>query len=162
MPLLLEKQSSHKKIKHIAYKTLEVQQYLKSDLLTQKHVQTLNAIRSRCLKGIKENFSRMQQLSEHCPLKCSREESQFQDTQEHLLHCKVLGGESLMNLCSMYSQDISEQAEIARLIYTLKRKRDQILEDQEDSLHRLPGASFLDPSIQLHQQMGAASIGFII
>ena len=67
-----------------------------------------------------------------------------------------------MNLCSMYSQDISEQAKIARLIYTLKRKRDKILEDQEDSLHRLPGASFLDPSIQLHQQMGAASIGFII
>ena len=53
---LLEKQSSHKKIKHIAYKTLEVQQYLKSDLLTQKHVQTLNTIRSHCLKGIKEIF----------------------------------------------------------------------------------------------------------
>ena len=35
---LLEKQRNHKKIKHSAYRTLEVQQYLKSDLLTQKNM----------------------------------------------------------------------------------------------------------------------------
>ena len=64
---------------------MEVQQYLKSDLLTQK--QTLTAIRSHCLKGIKPNFKKKlkKKLSEHCPLKCGSEESHLQDTQEYLL-----------------------------------------------------------------------------
>ena len=155
---LLEMQSSHKKVKQIEYRTLEVQPYLTSDLLSQKQVQTLTAIRSHCLKGIKENFPKMQQLSEHCPLKCGNKEAQYKDTQEHLLQCQGLGGESVMKLSDMYSQNIVSQANLAKLTFKLKRKREQILEDQEESLQCLPGASFLDPSIQLQQQIGAASI----
>jgi hypothetical protein len=60
----------------------------------------------------------------------------------------------------MYSEDVVEQAKIAKLTLKLKRKREHILEELENSLQRLPGALFLDPSIQLHQQMGAASIVF--
>ena len=100
----------------------------------------------------------MQQLSEHCPLKCGNKEAQYKDTQEHLLQCQGLGGESLMKLSDMYSQNIVNEAKIAKLTYKLKRKREQILEDEEESLQCLPGASFLDPSIQLQKQIGAASI----
>ena len=75
-----------------------------------------------------------------------------------MLQCKVLGDESNINMSCMYSKDVVEQAKIAKLTLKLKRKREYILEELENSLQRLPGALFLDPSIQLHQQMGAASI----
>ena len=65
---LLEKQSSHKKVKHISYPNLEVQQYLKSSLLTQNEMKTLTALRSHCLKRIKLNFPKMYKMSKHCPL----------------------------------------------------------------------------------------------
>ena len=154
---LLQQQSSHKKVKHIPYKTLEIQPYLKSALFTQKDVKILTALRSHCLKGIKMNFQKMHKLSISCPLKCSTEEAQVEDTQEHLITCKKLNGESETNISNMYSVNLLEQAQVAKIIGKQLRKREQILEDQEDSLHSLPGASFLDPSIQLQQQKGAAS-----
>ena len=109
---LLELQSSHKKVKQIEYRTLEVQPYLTSDLLSQKQVQTLTDIRSHCLKGIRANFPKRQQLSEHRPLKCGNTEAQYKDTQERFLQCQGLGGESVMKLSDMYSQNIVSQAKI--------------------------------------------------
>ena len=155
---LLLKQSSHKKVSYIIYKTFETQPYIKSSILTKEEIKTLTAIRSHCLHGIKQNFPKTQKLSEYCPLKCGIGEAQSKDTQEHLLQCKVLGDESNINTSCMYSEDVVEQAKIAKLTLKLKRKREHILEELENSLQRLPGALFLDPSIQLHQQMGAAYI----
>ena len=56
---LLQHQSSHKKVKHIPYKTLEIQPYLKRALFTQKDVKIRTALRSHCLKGIKMNYQKM-------------------------------------------------------------------------------------------------------
>jgi hypothetical protein len=67
---LLLKQSSHKKVNHIIYKTFETQPYLKSSILTKVETKTLTAIQSHCLHGIKQNFPKMQKLSEYYPLKC--------------------------------------------------------------------------------------------
>ena len=100
----------------------------------------------------------MQNLSEHCPLKCGIGEAQSKDTQEHLLKCKVLGDKSSISISCMYSEDVVEQTKIAKLTLKLKRKREHILEELENSLQCLPGALFLDPSIQFYQQKGAASI----
>ena len=155
---LLEKQSSHKKVKHIPYPNLEIQQYLKSSLLTQNEMKTLTALRSHCLKGIKLNFPKMYKMAIRCPLKCDTEEAQCEDTQKHMLKCNKLDGESEMDIDNMYSVNVIEQAKIAKVFAKLKKKREQILEDLEKSLQGLPGALFLDPSIQLHQQKGAASI----
>ena len=154
---LLQQQSNHKKVKHITYKTLEIQPYLKSPIFTQYEVKILTALRSHCLKGIKMNFKKMHKVSTNCPLKCETEEAQAEDTQEHLINCKKLDGGLEINISNIYSVNLSEQAQIAKIMCKLKRKRDKILEDQEDSLRCLPGASILDPSIQLQQQKGAAS-----
>ena len=74
-----------------------------------------------------------------------------------MLTCEKLDGESETNISNMYSVNLIEQAQVAKILGKLLRKREQILENQEDSLHSLPGASFLDPSIQLQQQKGAVS-----
>ena len=51
---LKEKLNSHKKVKHLDYKTLEIQPYLKSDGLSEDVRKTLTALRSHCLKGIQK------------------------------------------------------------------------------------------------------------
>ena len=121
-------------------------------------MKTLTTLRSHCLKGIKLNFPKMYKMSKHCPLNCDNKEAQCEDTQTHMLKCKKLDGETKVNIDNMYSVNVMEQAKIAKVFTKLKKKREQILEDLDKSLQCLPGALFLDPSIQLHQQKGAASI----
>ena len=69
----------------------------------KKETPTLTAIRSHCLHGIKESLTKMQKLSEYCPLKCGIGEAQQKDAQEHFLKCKVLGDQIDIDMSSMYS-----------------------------------------------------------
>ena len=52
------RQSEHKKVKHIQYKTFEVQSYLRSATLHLEEMKTLTTVRSVCLRNIRSNFSK--------------------------------------------------------------------------------------------------------
>ena len=53
------KLSTHKTVKHLKYKTLEMQPYLRSANLHPQEVQTLTALPSNCVRTIKTNYSKM-------------------------------------------------------------------------------------------------------
>ena len=118
---LKEIQCSHKKVKHIVYTSLKTQPYLKSDLFTQSEVETLTALRSHCLRGIKDNFPKMFERTLNCPLNCDHINQE--DNQEHVLNCKILTKEKLTDISYIYSDDIEKQAEVARTFTKLMRKR---------------------------------------
>ena len=76
---LLNKKETDKKIKHIQYETLKIQNYLVSELFNRDEANMLTAIRSHCLRSIRHNFSKMLKKSLNCPLICN-EESPHADT----------------------------------------------------------------------------------
>ena len=55
---LMSQLKNHTKVKHITYKTFAMQPYLKSDLFLSKESILLTALRSHCLRGIKEKFQK--------------------------------------------------------------------------------------------------------
>ena len=134
---LKEIQCSNKKVKHIVYTSLKTQPYLESDLFPQSEVETLTALRSHCVRGIKHNFPKMFDRSLNCPIDC--EHINQEDNQDHVLNCKILTKETQTNISYIYSDDIEQQAEVARNFTKLMRKRVKLLEDQ-DSSASLPGA----------------------
>ena len=89
---LCQNASTSSKTKMLRYDGLRMHDYLKSGLLSPEDMGIVVALRSKCLKGIRENFKGMNKVCQHCPLQCS-EETQALDTQEHLLECPTLGGE---------------------------------------------------------------------
>ena len=158
---LKEKLNNHKKVKHLDYKTLEIQPYLVSDGLSEEGKKTLTALRSHCLKGIRHNFPKMYKMSLKCPLECNKEAPQ-DDTQEHILSCTKLSKGTQMNMDLIVDQHSEEQAKVAILVSSLLRKRLKLLEDQEDSSTSLPGASFLDHNSQQQLQLGVAATQYHI
>ena len=73
----------------------------------------------------------------NCPLNC--EHINQEDNQDHVLNCKILTKEKQTDISYIYSDDIEQQAEVARNFTKLMRKRVKLLEDQ-DSSASLPGA----------------------
>ena len=67
---LNSKLATHKKVKHIEYKILEMQPYLRSANLYPQEVQTLTALCSNCVRTIGTNFTKMLKNRIHCPLLC--------------------------------------------------------------------------------------------
>ena len=143
--VLLETQSTHKKVKHINYPTLNIQPYLTSDLVSQDNAKTLTALRSQCVKGVRHNFTKMYKKSLKCPLQCNLETPQ-EDTQEHILICGKLSQGKQMNLNDIFASNVQLQAKLAKIISPLLRRRKQLLEDQEDP-SCVPGASLPGPGL---------------
>ena len=79
----------HKKVKHIQYDSLKMQPYLRSDTLQAEERQTITALRSKCVRSIKTNFSTMFKKRLNCPLDCNIE-NPYIDTQDHVLICNKL------------------------------------------------------------------------
>ena len=150
---LKEKLKSHKKVRHLIYKSLEIQPYLLSDMLSQDDRKTLTALRSQCVKGIRHNFSKMYKMSLKCPLLCN-DESPQEDTQDHILKCTKLSKGTQMNINKIYDDDLQVQANVVKAISMLLKTRHRLIEEQEDLNHSLPGALFLDQTLQ--QQLGVS------
>ena len=130
---LLNKKEAHKKIKHIKYETLNIQNNLVSELFTTDQANMLTAIISHCLRGIRNNFSNFFQNNLNSPLNCNAESPNI-DTQEHVLYCKSLNqthGEQTPVMPFMYG-DIKQQVRLSQKFITLMRERSHILEPQED------------------------------
>ena len=131
------------KVKSIRYCQLEVQPYLLSTM-TDQEKQMLTAIRSRCIREVKANFPNMHRMCQHCPLFCSIENPQ-QDTQEHLLECRMLGGSNIHY--DFMHAGVVEQSQLAKEICRLMARRSTLMEAADTpSSCCLPGATILDQS----------------
>ena len=138
---LMSKLQQGTKGKDLKYNSLEMQDYLKSDKLNIKDKNTMTALRTKCVKGIRSNFSGMYKLCQHCPLACNTTEPHA-DTQKHVLECSELGPASNLDLDFMFA-GCEEQSKLAKEFSKRMTMRRQLLEDSpEDStaccLHR-PG-----------------------
>ena len=119
-------------MKHINYETFELQSYLKRGNICTEETQVLTALRSKCVKSARMNFSRMFKGRTNCPLKCNNEEP-HEDTQEHLLTCKmnIHTGTELLNIEQAF-YNIAKQEEIAQTICKIIRKRADLLDILEE------------------------------
>ena len=150
---LFEQLQRSTKTRTIKYNRLELQGYLRSTPDTDV-MNTITAVRSKCLRGIKANFPNMYKMCQHCPLNCNSEEPQ-EDTQEHIL-CTVLGRRSNVDIEFMHAESV-DQRKLGEEISIRMTKRAQILEDRPASSAccRLPGAL---PDRSTTQEGGAAAV----
>ena len=84
---LKSKQVTHSKVKDVPYKKFETQKYLTSPLFTDEEVALLFAVRSKCLRECKANFSSMYSAEDLLCMLCTEKET---DDQPHILSCKAL------------------------------------------------------------------------
>ena len=115
------KLSSHTKVKHIKYTSLQMQPYLKSPALTADEIHQLTSLRSQCVRGMRTHFKKMH-TSLVCPLKCSPN-AHYEDTPKHLLKCSKLVNQNAQyqDLNKVYST-IKEQEDIAVILSKLMRE----------------------------------------
>ena len=132
---LKHKQVKHKKIKHIKYESLRLQPYPRSPVI-QQEAQTISALRSKCVRTVRTNFSKMYKNRIDCPLQCNKEAPQV-DTQEHLLTCSRI---KIQNPDSIRIHDVfvdlKDQEHVGILISKILRERTRLLELETS----LPGA----------------------
>jgi hypothetical protein len=125
-------QDKHTKIKHITYTSLvEPQAYLKSDIFNKKQQKLLYNLRSKSVRGFKDNFhDQFDSIS--CQLHCQGQE----DSQEHLLSCQSVisclseGNQQLLNSVK-YSDlfgTLEEQLRITNTFLILIRVSTRLLE----------------------------------
>ena len=152
---LKEVQSNHSKVMHINYSTFQTQPYLQSECISKKEAETLTALRSQCLRGIRNNFPKMFERKLSCPLKCFPSGSEQDDTQQHILNCKMLSTETQMNISDIFSYNVEEQARLANMVNKLMRKREKLLEDEELQLQPTRG---LVPGPLLPTTLGGTTI----
>ena len=133
---LQNRQTTHKKVKHIRYESMKVQEYLTSEIFSTKEANMMTALRSHCVRGIKHNFSKMYKQNLKCSLNCSAE-NVFEDTQEHVLYCKILNNsvQETPLIHYMYG-DTYQQNQLSKKFCTLMGTREYILEphDKEDDI----------------------------
>ena len=79
----------HKKVKHIQYDSLKMQQYLRSDKIQAEERPTITALRSKCVRSIKTDFGTMFRKRINCPLPCNIK-NPYINTQDNVLICKKL------------------------------------------------------------------------
>ena len=123
--LLNEKESKNKsKMAHLSYSSLELQPYLKSDLLYNRTKKFLFRLRTRMV-NVPHNFGK----KKRCKICFTGD-----DDQCHLLKClriKLVYPELLQNLNynDIFDTDINKQAEIAKIIERAYRLREEIIDD---------------------------------
>ena len=74
----------------------------------------------------------MYRNDQYCPLKCD-EQNPKEDTQEHLLCCKIFVNDNVINGSQIYGS-IEEQCDISKLYISLIKKIEDLLEEPETSL----------------------------
>ena len=141
---LKKKLLKHKKVKQIQYDLLEMQPYLRSEKLQAEERQTITALRSKCVRSVKTNFSSMYKKRLNCPLNCNQENPHI-DTQEHVLICNklMISNPSKLVVGGVFGS-LVEQEEISILFAKVLRQRTR----QCDELNNLP-VDILDQSTLL-------------
>ena len=144
---LQDKQTKHSKTKNIEYKTLKLQEYMTSPQMTNAMVETMIALRSSMVRGVKQNFV-SSSVRTKCPLQCR---DTAQDTQQHLLECPVLlarltVAEERETVTVKYDDifsDKDDQGKAISILMRLLEVREEVLEETED----LPVGFITGPSL---------------
>ena len=127
-----------------------MQPYLRSKNIHSEEVNSITALRSKCVRTIRSNFSNMFKNRLTCPLLCNKE-SPMIDTQDHVLICSKL---KEPNPCNLVIGDVfgsvEEQEQVGQVFSKAMRQRKRLL----DEFDNIPGA-LLDQSTVLD---GAADV----
>ena len=84
---LRSRQQTHSKVKDVPYRKFETQKYMTSPLFTDEEVALLFAMRSKCVRECKANFSSMFNAGDLLCLLCTEKKT---DDQPHTLQCKAI------------------------------------------------------------------------
>lgn len=133
---------SHTKVKHNKYDNLfQPQDYIKSHIFNDQEKSLLFAMRSRTVRGLKDNFPYLQYGGDTtCPL-CQ----DHRDSQEGVLSCKKLKNLVPVPASVTYGHiygNMDEQKGLVEVFARLLGVRDQLLSDREDVQHCLPGQQY--------------------
>jgi len=142
---LQDKQKNHSKIKNIQYKDLKLQEYMASPQMTNTMVETMVALRSSMVRGVKQNFV-SSSVRTKCPLQCR---DTIQDTQRHMLECPALlarlsVAEEKESMSVKYDDIFSgleDQAKVISILMRLLEIRDGILEQEDLPVGLITGPS---------------------
>ena len=118
----------------------------------------LTALRSNCVRGIRQNFKKMFKGCLTCPMKCNTINPQ-EDTLNHLLICNKISAGSPVHLDNIYG-DVVEQQQVARVFVRLMKRRTQLLEEADAAGLQLQptGGVIPGPSSSAFVENGYASI----
>ena len=108
-------QAQHSKVRDIPYQVLSIQKYLKSRDFSKADRDLLMALRSHSLKGIKANFSSINQGDMSCPLKYDI--SNPEDNQIPMMSCQ--------SICSWLDSKYIEQVKDTQYSYIYGDLRSQ-------------------------------------
>ena len=133
---LQKKQSTHSKVRDVKYTTLQVQRYITSPLFSDKEVSLLFALRSKCVKECKANFS--SQFKNPQDILCKFCDENKPDDQQHMLDCTELNkhvkSQELSKNRIEYSdifQDPVKQKEVTNLFSNILKVKN----DKDNNLH---------------------------
>ena len=131
---LISVQKSHSKIRNITYSKLDMQPYMKSDLFSKDSMSLLFSLRSRSVRGIRNDFSEYFKPHLSCPLclnhldslpevlNCTKLKSQVQSLPEQIqysiTHTKY---EDIFS-------DVFKQAQATNTYTILLKLREQLLD----------------------------------
>ena len=119
----------HSKMNGLEYNKLELQKYMQSPLFTCEATTMLFALRTRTVRGIREDFGKMFG-DKYCPLKCGDI-----DTLKNVLTCKVLQTHlksqsvavNQVKYEDVFSPDISKKEEVTEVFIHLINIRESLL-----------------------------------
>ena len=129
---LNDEKKKHDKVKYIIHSKTELQDYLMPNNLTNEESKFIFLLRTRMLE-VKCNYKgRYQNTDTLCPV-CKNHE----DTQQHILDCKYLDGENQLilgcaNYEKLFSDNLSDKLEIARIIRSRFKRRKEILKKRQE------------------------------
>ena len=136
---LSQAKSGHQKVQNIRHVGLKYpQQYLKSDMFSNKIRGLLYNLRCKSVPGIRGSFHRLYNEDISCPLQCS---VHIEDTQEHLLCCPKLvahlsnSEQELLNKVKYIDLfgSLTEQKDVAEMFAILLKIRKRLLGDVLES-----------------------------
>ena len=128
-------QNTHSKVRDIKYPNFRIQPYLKSHTFTTEMASILLNMRSSMTRNFKSNFTSIHRDNLNCQLKC--QDKNAQDSQSHLLQCKVLlqklSLEELTRKNNVKYEDIfdnlEKQREVAVVLTRLLEVREELMEE---------------------------------
>ena len=126
---LIQTKGKHSKMEHNVYKKLELQNYMKSPFFDKEASTMLLALKTRTVRGIKNDFKGMF-TDLDCPLGCGSI-----DTLQHILTCKVLQGQIRSNsittnkvqFSDIFCENIVKQKQVTHMHIQLMNIRQKLM-----------------------------------
>ena len=146
---LNKQKENHSKMNGLVYTKLEKAAYLHSPLFSSENAKLLLALRTRTVRGMKNDFRGM--YSDNlCPLSCDTP-----DTLQHVLECSVLKQyhasqnitDSNIRYTNVFSADIRQQKQATQLFAELLEIRDRIVNSQPEISGPVHGVITMQKSI---------------